>query len=563
VLDSQEYDEWARRIVAGDLLGRGTFFQAPLYPYFLAILYFCFGPAPSGVYLVQVSGALIGCAALFFAGRILGGERLGLAAASLFAVFPTLIFFDVQVAKESLAVTAAASLLALLLIGRARAQARFFFLAGLACGALILLRENTLLIVPLLLVTTWQAGAARASLRSATGLLAGICLLLLPVTLRNGLVGGSFLPTTFQAGTNLFIGNNPEADGTYKPIVRGKQIPRYEREEPYRLAEEALGRQLKASEVSRYWIGRTWAWARAEPWACLRLQARKLGLFWSPYEQPDALDFYYVRTLSPFLRLGPEFGGLTLLALVGAWLRRRQLWRDDLPITLFVIGWTASTVIFFIFSRYRIPIAPALMLWAAAPLVCLIEAWQTRQRRAAALWTGLLITILIVPRFATPEPSWNLVNYNLGVIHLQAGEFPEAEARFARVVEKDPKNFLATLNLGTLAARRRDDRAALAWLESARALNPESDDAEASLGTAHFAAGRLEEARRHLERALELNSRHGPALHNLALIALKAGRSDDARALNTRLLALDPQNPAALQLRKKISGPNDALPSIP
>jgi len=33
--DGRTYDEWAQRIAAGDWLGQGVFYQAPLYPPFL------------------------------------------------------------------------------------------------------------------------------------------------------------------------------------------------------------------------------------------------------------------------------------------------------------------------------------------------------------------------------------------------------------------------------------------------------------------------------------------------------------------------------------------------
>src|SRR5262245_38493806 len=33
--DSKGYDEWARRIAAGDWIGSDVFYQAPLYPYFM------------------------------------------------------------------------------------------------------------------------------------------------------------------------------------------------------------------------------------------------------------------------------------------------------------------------------------------------------------------------------------------------------------------------------------------------------------------------------------------------------------------------------------------------
>ena len=35
--DAAEYHQWALRIVGGDWRGEGVFYQAPLYPYFLAV----------------------------------------------------------------------------------------------------------------------------------------------------------------------------------------------------------------------------------------------------------------------------------------------------------------------------------------------------------------------------------------------------------------------------------------------------------------------------------------------------------------------------------------------
>ena len=37
--DSRGYDEWARRIAGGDWLGHEVFYQAPLYPYLLGVIY--------------------------------------------------------------------------------------------------------------------------------------------------------------------------------------------------------------------------------------------------------------------------------------------------------------------------------------------------------------------------------------------------------------------------------------------------------------------------------------------------------------------------------------------
>jgi len=36
---------WARQIAAGDILGSGPFFRAPLYAYFLGLIYAIAGPS--------------------------------------------------------------------------------------------------------------------------------------------------------------------------------------------------------------------------------------------------------------------------------------------------------------------------------------------------------------------------------------------------------------------------------------------------------------------------------------------------------------------------------------
>src|SRR5262245_29017530 len=42
-IDSTAYDQWADRLVGGDWLPHGTFYQSPLYAYFLAVLRMIFG----------------------------------------------------------------------------------------------------------------------------------------------------------------------------------------------------------------------------------------------------------------------------------------------------------------------------------------------------------------------------------------------------------------------------------------------------------------------------------------------------------------------------------------
>jgi tetratricopeptide (TPR) repeat protein len=568
-MDSWEYDRWAREIAGGDWMGhgRGVFFQAPLYPYLLALLYKAAGRCLDAAYLVQIALAVAGCYALYRAGRAMAGERVGLAAAALAAVYGPFLFYDVQLLKESLAVTVVCFLLWAMAWAADRGTSGPWLLVGLLLGVLALLRENALLVVPFLLPLPWSAGrraageggaGRRAALAGRAGraaaLLAGVALALAPVALRNGLVGGDFLPTTSQGGVNFFIGNNPRADGTYRPIVPGKQTPELERREPARIAEQALGKPLTPAEVSRYWLRRALAWARSHPGDFLRLTLRKLGLFWSWYEWPDAVDYYYLRGLSPVFRLPLlEFGGVTLLAALGLGFLGGGRARRLTPALLFAGAWMVSTVAFFLFARYRLPVVPALLLLAALPVAALVEAIQAwRGGRVVALGLAMAAAFAL-PRLAGFEPRLDLVNYNLGRLDEARGDTALAGRHYQAALAAAPDAFLAWLDLGNLAARRREWPAALRCYQRAVALQPDSDDAQSNLGGVLLALGDLPAASRHLQQALALNPRSLQALQNSTLLRLRLGDPAAARELNRRALEIDPANPAALRLRARLT----------
>jgi tetratricopeptide (TPR) repeat protein len=515
-MDSQEYDRWAQGIAGGDWLGSQVFFQAPLYPYALGILYAVFGRSLDAVYLAQIALAVAGCWALYRAGREMGGERVGLAALGLAAFYGPFLFHDVQLLKES----AAVAVTGFLLWSLAARQCRRYFASGILLGILALLRENALLLLPFLLPLAGSKGFVRRS----AALIGGLVLALLPVALRNGFVGGDFLPTTSQGGVNFYIGNNAEADGTYRPIVPGKQIPALERAEPVRIAETELGRKLTAGEVSSFWMRKALSWAAGHPGGFLRLQLRKLGMFWSWYEQPDAVDYYWVRRLSPALRwLAPvEFGTVALLALAGLWLVRRDP-GPFAPALLFALGWMLSTVAFFLFSRYRLPAVPALMILAAVPLARISE----RPRTGPVL---AVLAALLLPHLAGFEPRLDLVHYNLGRIEDERGNPDAAREHYKAAFILNPRDFLACLNLGNHAARRGDWGTALRFYMRAEELEPRSDDVQSNLGGVYLALGQLPEAAARFDRALALNPQNAAARHNreILLRRLNAGSGNSA-----------------------------------
>ncbi len=382
-----------------------------------------------------------------------------------------------------------------------------------------------LLVVPFLLLLTWREKTGKGwmlALRRCGLLLLGLSLPLLAVASRNFALGGGFLPTTSQGGVNFWIGNNPAADGTYRPLVPGKQVPGYEREGARIFAEQAVGHPLAANEVSGYWFRRALAWARMEPRSFLRLQFTKLGLYWDGYEWPDAVDYYWMKTLSRPLALPLlEWSAVALLALWGLLLERRRLavWA---PVLLFELGWMLSVVAFFVFSRYRLPAVPGLLLLAAIPVARAAEAFsQGERRKSAALWAGVAI-LWLAPHVPGYSPRVDLVEFNLGRLAEERGDLGAAAAHYERTLAVDADNLSATLNLGNLAARAGDYATARSRFVRAVELAPDSDDAHANLGGALLALGDLPAAERELTRALELNPENRFAQHNLAILQRRA-----------------------------------------
>ena len=100
--DSRAYDEWAQRIARDDWVGNEVFYQAPLYPYFLGLLYAVAGRDLLVVRICQAILGSIACVCLGLAGARFFSRRVGLIAGLLLALYAPAIFFDSLLQKSVL-----------------------------------------------------------------------------------------------------------------------------------------------------------------------------------------------------------------------------------------------------------------------------------------------------------------------------------------------------------------------------------------------------------------------------------------------------------------------------
>jgi 4-amino-4-deoxy-L-arabinose transferase-like glycosyltransferase len=506
--DAVAYDAWARSIAQGDWLGHEVFYQAPLYPYFLAVIYAIAGPSAAVVRVVQAALGGAACVLLAAAGRRFFTRGVGLAAGLVLAFYGPALFFVGLVHKMALDLFFTSALLYALSRVDETPRPRWLALAGALLGGLALTRENALAWLPVLAV--WLAWRHRA--RALAPFLAGVLLVLGPVAARNAAMGGVPLVTTSQAGVNFYLGNNAEADGTYTPLRFGHGSFAQERQDAIELAEAARGRSLTPAEVSRYWSDRATSWIAEYPGAWVRLLARKWMLVWSAHEIPDSDEPSVYRDASLVLTVTSwlSFGVLCPLALVGlvaSWRDRRRL--GVLAALLFTSA--AGTAAFLVFARYRVPMIPLLVLFAvvgAAELKRSAALARERPPRPAlvAAHVGLMALAAVAGRFPRQSDAHPraMAHYNLGVTLEAAGEGPRALESYRAALADDSELVEARVNLGALLARSGDLAGAIT--EETRALRTKPDDATAhtDLANALLQSGRLDEAEPHYRAALRL-----------------------------------------------------------
>ena len=555
--DGLSYDTWARQIASGDWIGRDVFYQTPLYPYFLGTLY----ALGSGLGAVRVGQAFIGaasCVLLAYASGRFFGARTGLVAGVMLAIYAPAVFFDGLIQKPVLDVFFICLALALLadLMAEPMKPRRWLAL-GLTLGALALTRENALLFVIAVPAWAWiyYKALGRARFTMVGPLLLGAALLLLPVAARNAAVGGGFHLTTSQFGPNFYIGNGPRADGGYVALVQGHGTAEFERTDATQLADHAAGRSLSPGEVSTYWTREALGAIAAQPLRWIALEGRKFRLVWSSTETMDteSQDAYVqwstvLRVLSPLA----HFGILAPLALLGIWITRGEGRRLSLLYVL-LVTYTASVLVFYVLARYRYPMVPFLIIFAAAAIVNVRTILQ-RPFREIATGAALLIAAAVFCNWPSPfrAAAMRAQTYvNLGAQLVAKGDISNATLVYARAVEAVPASPDLRMTLGALLVQQGQAGAAIPHLAEAVRLRPEAIEAEFDLAIALNNQKRYEEAVEHY-RSIVRRQPHPDGVErnlsaseiNLGAARMTSGDLDGAMELLSDALRWNPASAA-------------------
>ncbi|NNE42764.1 MAG: tetratricopeptide repeat protein, partial [Gemmatimonadetes bacterium] len=434
-----------------------------------------------------------------------GGRTAGLATGLLAATAWPLLVFGRELLIASLIVPLGALILWQTDRALERGGLRRWLGVGLAIGLAVLARPNFLL-VGAAVAGAALIGARPGRFRSVLVLAAGVLVLLAPVSVRNRVVSGEWIPLSYQAGLNLWIGNNPEADGL---SARLPGFTSWRNEDVETALALEYGRSVGPAEQDRHYRRLALGFFRDEPVAAMKLLAKKTYYFLQGYEIRNNRDLYSLRDRNGLLKLPlPDFGWILPLAGVGLWSRRRRL-GEIAPWLAFAAAGAASVILFFVCSRYRLVAWPPLLALAGLGVAFLLDRGEAFRSRAVGVGVLVLLVALAHVDFLNvrhPDPSQPHFQY--GNIYARAGQPDVAEAEYRRALALAPGFGEAHYHLGALLLGEGRVAEAIPELERGAQAMPRSYRVRRSLAEALELAGRGREALAVRDEAARLSVGH-------------------------------------------------------
>ena len=416
--DMFQYDMLARSIVAGngyrwyaqadlpliqsyihldltstnyDPRGVLTSFRPPLYPVFLALIYFVAGVGAQRFFIARlvqtVLAASLAPLTLALARRFFPDRtRAAVITAWVIALYPMLVIYPLSLATENLFfVLVLASILVLLKAAEKRSSG-WFGLAGILIGLTALTRSVSLAFAGLAVLWIWFALRER---KMAIVVFAMVSLVTLPWMIRNTLL--YHRPTGIETalGYDLYVGYHPAGTGTFQYPQSLDLLPMLDDGQ-----RDAVGRQEALEFI------------KADPGRFPYLVVRRAGYFFGLERR--ALTYFYsnnffghISTALLLLIAAILCLPFVLVSTFGIFGLAFTRWRKEtLLMALFFIGYITPHFFIIAEDRFHLATVPFLAILAAyfwtSGRSALRDRWQTRSGKIVILLASVTVILLFV-----------------------------------------------------------------------------------------------------------------------------------------------------------------------
>ncbi len=382
-LDVQDYQ--ARAMLSGDWTVREgvsdphipttPYYRPPGYPYFLAVVYWLFDGSFLAPRLINILLGLIHIVLIFFLTKTVFDRVAGICASFLVATYWAFIYYEGEVNDPALFVFLVPCILLLIFYANRKDSILLSFFSGLLIGIYAIMRPNILSFIPFValwfLFIFYKKQKVTKSFLHILLLIIAVLTIITPVTVRNYLVSGEFVPISTYFGENLLIGNSKDADGVtpwlpYLQELEGTgnwSVWHYDN--VVKGLGKSLGRKVTHSEASNIFAKMAIDYIIHHPWETFLLTCKKAILFWSPQEITENKVVEGERKHYPPLKYMPRFPLVLSSFLLGLFfliynIKKKKLSNINVYllslILLFILSYFASFLPFFVNARARVPI---------------------------------------------------------------------------------------------------------------------------------------------------------------------------------------------------------------
>lgn len=396
--DMYTYLKYGKQFAEGTYNDHGGayYYQPFYYAVFLRFLFTLFGSDPLVIVIAQ---SILGGMTVFLAGITgarLGGKKAGIIAAIILMLFRNHILYTPFALIAILQTFFITLSFYLTLLAFDRKKWQYWMLLGMTMSCSILTRGNLLLMVPVVMFFIWKVHkpGLKQVLVPMTVFLLSVYVPQLPFSIKNYQVTGKWTGPSTAGNIVLSIGNNPDAP----PGTENLPMPHYINYDEYDEVNHWMSDKDKLSDSMKGWI-------KSNPGKWLELKLRTLFLFMSNHE------CYNNITLSQTVQHVPWMNSLILLdfwivaipflvLLIRTVIKRNFIRRKDNFLIVSVVVYTASIVLFYVLSRYKLPIVPILAVSAGMEFTRWLQIMKgADKKRKLYLAVTFLVSIFLVLRW--------------------------------------------------------------------------------------------------------------------------------------------------------------------
>ncbi|HEX9916865.1 MAG TPA: tetratricopeptide repeat protein [candidate division Zixibacteria bacterium] len=550
-MDPLYHDIWAQDIANGNWVGNKAFFRAPFYAYFLALIYKVFGHNYFIPRLIQHIIGSFSCVLVYILAKKIFNRKIAILSAILASTYWIFIYFEGELLLDSLLVFFDLLLIILLLDASqnpnlkthlkthlktqnsGNSRWKRWITCGLVLGLSAITRPNILIFIPVVWLWTILLFVKSKKFKVVFGHIVfftlGTMLVILPVTLRNYVVGKDFVLIASQGGVNFYIGNNPDADGMSATFFHQGD---WQSSDFEYIAQAAMDKELKPSQISDFYYKKGLEFIFDQPASAFRLFIKKIYMFWNSFEVSNNQNVYFFKRYSTLIQILPiGFWLVGPLSLVGMGLSFGFKKNTLLPM-LFLFSYMLTVISFFITDRYRLPVLPILIIFSSYAIFWLIEKIQRKDFSRIALFA-----LIVIPLFWLVNSNLYHLNkkdfyqsyFSLGNTYLKQGDTRKARDMYEQALIQNPLAPKVHLNLGMIYFKERDWGRAEEELLKELKVNPKEEKVYNNLSVIYRLKRDYDKAIVAAQKALEIKPYFKEACINLSLAYKEKGGLTKAR----------------------------------